>query len=140
MDFRNKTILSRSSGFRIITSYRLRLGFLGFFVPLFQSVHVCFQHVCTCLKNANCITLISSTIFTYFLGYFYIFFTYLRRLEIHWVPHTLSNLIHKNVLVIRGTRCILNIDANQKYSFLRKVCNRYSRVLVLTKLIVSETQ
>ena len=66
----------------------------------------------------------------------------LHQRQVHWVPPTTSNFIHQIVLVISGTFCIQtsNIDVNQMFSLLREKSARYSRVLVVTELIVSRTQ
>ena len=64
-------------------------------------------------------------------------------MQIHWVPVITSNLIHKNLLVISGTRCnwtFLPLMSIRSVLFLREKITRYSRVLVVTELVISGTQ
>ena len=62
---------------------------------------------------------------------------------LHWVPVITNNFIHKNLLVISGTRCkwtLLTLMSIRSVLFLEKKIARYSRVLVVTKLVKSGTQ
>ena len=63
--------------------------------------------------------------------------------KVHWIPLTTSNLIHKNLFVIRGTHCkwtFLTLMSIRSDFFLRLEIARYSRMLVVTELVISGTQ
>ena len=67
----------------------------------------------------------------------------LPAVSIHWVPLTTSNLIHKNVLVITGTRCMRTFGTlmpMRSFPCYRTKSACYNRVVVLTELAASGTR
>ena len=59
--------------------------------------------------------------------------------DIHWVPITTSNLIHKNVLVKSGTPCIQTLMSVRRLFSKKRICS-FSQMFVVTELVGSGTQ